>query len=181
MKISVFLSYPKPHRERQQRFVDKVCAHLDNRGFVPRSLGVTDYDVDAPLRAIRRLMLECNGLITIALARTLIQRGATNYQPDIEGVDEHILDGMYVTSPWSHIEAAMAFQIGLPVLVFREAKVLADGFLEKGVIGTYMPAVDLDKSFEDYFNSQAWLEVISKWEGYVRAVVDNKRNPPRLY
>jgi len=37
------------------------------RGLEPRTLGVTDYDMDAPLKAIRRLMLESNGLITIAL------------------------------------------------------------------------------------------------------------------
>jgi len=42
------------------------------RGLEPRTLGVTDYDMDAPLKAIRRLMLESNGLITIAFKRALI-------------------------------------------------------------------------------------------------------------
>lgn len=31
----------------------------------------------------------------------------------------------------------MAVQIGLPVLILRESGVVADGILEKGVLGTY--------------------------------------------
>jgi hypothetical protein len=181
VKISVFLSYPSPHLELQTRFVRRVSSYLDGRGFVPRTLGVTDYDIDAPLKAIRRLMLECNGLLTIALARTYIEKGTGNYRTDVDRMTEKSLDGCYLTSPWSHIEAAMAYQIGLPVLVFREAGVVADGILEQGVIGTYMPEIDLERPFDDHFASPQWLEVMSRWEGYVRAVADHKGNPPRLY
>ena len=66
MSISVFLSYPKPCFEKQEQFVMWIRAHLEQRGFNPRTLGVNEYDMDAPLKAIRRLMLESNGLLTIA-------------------------------------------------------------------------------------------------------------------
>ena len=66
MKDSVFLSYPKPYLEKQKQFIEKVVSYLENRGLQPRTLGVTDYDMDAPLTAIRRLLLESNGLIAIA-------------------------------------------------------------------------------------------------------------------
>ena len=56
--IAVFLSYPKPALKRQAAFVDRVVDHLADRGFEARTLGVTDYDMQAPLTAIRRLMLE---------------------------------------------------------------------------------------------------------------------------
>jgi hypothetical protein len=181
LKTSIFLSYPQPHRAAQAEFVNRVCAYLSSRGLEPRSLGVTDYDADAPLKAIRRLMLDCNGLITIALARTYIERGINHQRSRDGSIRQLPINGSYLTSPWSHIEAAMAYQIGLPVLIFREADVLADGLLEKGVIGTYMPEVNLDASPDDYFESGEWLDVMRKWEGYVRAVVENKGNPPRLY
>lgn len=61
MKDSVFLSYPKPYLEKQKQFIEKVVSYLENRGLQPRTLGVTDYDMDAPLIAIRRLLLESNG------------------------------------------------------------------------------------------------------------------------
>jgi hypothetical protein len=65
MSISIFLSYPKPCFGRQKHFVDRVIAYLQQRGFAPRTLGVTDYDMDAPLTAIRRLMLESCGEIRV--------------------------------------------------------------------------------------------------------------------
>jgi hypothetical protein len=32
---------------------------------------------------------------------------------------EESIDGKWLTTPWSHIEAAMAYQLGLPVLILR--------------------------------------------------------------
>ena len=56
-------AYSKPYLEKQKQFIEKVVSYLENRGLQPRKLGVTDYDMDAPLTAIRRLLLESNGLI----------------------------------------------------------------------------------------------------------------------
>ncbi len=66
MRISIFLSYPKPITTQQEMFLQKTLSYLENRGLAPRTLGVTDYDMEAPLKAIRRMLLECNGLISIA-------------------------------------------------------------------------------------------------------------------
>lgn len=140
--ISIFLSYPKPCRREQQAFVERVSAHLGDRGLAPRTLGVTDYDMDAPLKAIRRLMLESNGLITMAFGRTFVESGVTNHRSDLELVEQPVHDA-WLTTPWAHIEPAMDYQLGLPILIFRETGVLADGVLERGVIGTYMPEVNL--------------------------------------
>ena len=83
MKDSVFLSYPKPYLEKQKQFIEKVVSYLENRGLQPRTLGVTDYDMDAPLTAIRRLLLESNGLIAIAFRRSLIVKGTGKPDSDI--------------------------------------------------------------------------------------------------
>lgn len=56
---------------------------MQEREIQPRTLGVTDYDMDAPLTAIRRLMLESNGLVTIAFKRSLIRDGIGKPQSDI--------------------------------------------------------------------------------------------------
>ncbi|MEY4749400.1 MAG: hypothetical protein RIQ60_1614 [Pseudomonadota bacterium] len=176
MKRSVFLSYPQPFNAAQRDFLAKIKTYLASRLLEPRTLGVTDYDLDSPLKGIRHLMMESNGLITIAFRRTLIVDGVSKPQTDNAKQLEHT----WLSSPWPHIEAAMAFQIGLPILILREKGVLADGILEKGVIGSYMPEFDLD-SPDDYLDSDEWKEIIQKWEGYVRQVVENKANPPRLY
>ena len=75
----------------------------------------------------------------------------------------------------------MAFQIGLPTLILRENGVVADGILEKGVVGTYMPEFDLSNPSGSYLNSAEWGQIIRKWEGYVASVVESKGNPPQLY
>jgi hypothetical protein len=181
MSISIFLSYPKPCFGRQKAFVDQIFKHLCEQGLAPRTLGVTDYDMDAPLTAIRRLMLESNGLLTIAFRRTYIEKGTARLRTDIDTLTEESIDGQWLTTPWAHIEPAMAYQLGLPVLIFREKGVLADGILERGVVGLYMPEFDLEKSPGDYFATPEWKGVIGRWEGYVRGVVDRKGRPPQLF
>ncbi len=183
MRIPVFLSYPKPYLKKQQKFIDFVSENLRLSGFEPRTLGVTDYDMDAPLKGIRRLLLESNGLVTIAFRRSYIKNGTERPDSDME-FDKKDISGQWLTSPYCHIEPAMAFQLGLPVLVFREKDVIDDGILQKGVLGIYMPEFDLDKSekkINEYFKTQEWNEIIQQWGGYVRSVVEHKGNPPRLY
>jgi len=181
MSISIFLSYPKPCFAGQQEFVRCVQTYLEQRGFAPRTLGVTDYDMDAPLTAIRRLMSESNGLLTIAFRRTYVKKGTARLRTDIKELREESIDGQLLTTPWAHIEPAMAHQLGLPILILREAGVLADGILERGVVGLYMPEFDLQKPIKDYFASAEWNGMIGKWEGYTRAVVERKGRPPRLF
>lgn len=181
MSIAVFLSYPKPSFGRQQEFIRRLVSYLDSRGLVPRTLGVTDYDMEAPLTAIRRLMLESNGLITVAFRRTHISTGTVRARTDIKELEETPLEDVWLTTPWAHIEPAMAYQLGLPILILREKGVVADGILERGVVGLYLPEFKLDEDSDDYLLSDEWKNIIGAWEGQVRAVVKCKGSPPKLF
>jgi hypothetical protein len=181
MQTSVFLSYPKPHLKQQQDFIARICEYLRGRGFNSRTLGVTDYDMDAPLKAIRRLMLESNGLITVAFRRTLVEKGTVRALADVDDAQPTPIASVWWTSPYCQIEPAMAYQLGLPVLIFREKGVVAEGLLERGVIGSYMPEFDVTKPLDAYFASAEWNDIIIRWEGFVRAVVESKGNPPKLF
>ena len=118
------------------------------------------------------------------------------------GKKSNNISGKWFTTPWCQIEPAMAFQIGLPVLIFRESGVLAEGILEKGVFGTYMPEFDLPEynlfkmctskeresqerelkeDMEKYFSSDEYKQVIKSWESKVWQVVGRKGNPRKLY
>ena len=176
MNIPVFLSYSRPYTATQQEFIDKVREYLGKRGLESRTLGVTDYDMDEPLTAIRRLMLESNGLLAIAFRRYHIEAG----EEKIQGGSKK-LDNQYFSSAWCQIEPAMAFQLGLPILIFREKGVVADGVLEKGVLGTYLPEFDLTQPIDAYLGASEWNQIIAEWEGYVRVVRKVKGKPPRMY
>ncbi|HZX74382.1 MAG TPA: hypothetical protein VFE57_08180 [Cyclobacteriaceae bacterium] len=176
--ISVFFSFPKPFLQKQAKFTQRIEQYLLGRGFMPRTLGRTDYNMTAPLTAIRRLMLESNGIITVALRKTVIEKGTLKPESDLDVSAD--VSGQWLTSPWCHIEVAMAYQIGLPILIFREKGVTDDGILQKGISGVYLPEFDLS-SEEDYLESDEWKQIIGEWEGYVRTVVSNKGRPPKLF
>ena len=181
MAINIFLSYPKTHTQDQSSFITDLTEYLRSRGFEPRTLGVNEYDMDAPLTAIRRLMLESNGLITVALRRLWMEKGVWQKGSNVNWSSEKHAGDMWFTSPYCQIEPAMAYQLGLPILILREQGVVSEGLLEKGAVGTYMPEFTLDADPKAYLQSPEFNSLIGKWEGYVRAVVDAKGKPPKLY
>jgi len=185
LSISIFLSHLRPANDAQRRFILALGAHLSERGFLPRTLGVTDYDMNAPLRAIRRILLECNGVLAIAFRRMLVVEGQV-----LQGHTRHgagadateLVGGAWLTSPWAHIEPALAYELGLPVLQVREAGVREEGLIERGVLGLAGPELDLDaETPESYLKAHEWVSVAGTWEGYVRTVFDRKGAPPRLF
>jgi hypothetical protein len=157
--------------------VDAVTQQLQQRGFEPRTLGVTDYDMDAPLKAIRHLMVECNGLVTLAFRRLQIERG-TSRPGD---ADAQPLDRVWLSSPYAQIEPVMAFDLGLPVLLAREQGVLAEGVLERGVLGAGVPDFDLSEPAGTYLGSPEWQHGLQRWEGFVSRVIEAKGEPPARY
>ncbi len=181
MRIPVFLSHPTPYNTKQKEFIEKLKNILKDRGLEPRTLGVTDYNMTAPLTTIRRLMLESNGVLCVALKRYYIEKGITNKDSDLDR-EERDISNKYITSPYCQIEPAMGFQLGLPILILREKDVIDDGLLEKGVLGIYMPSeIDLSKSPEEYFDNEEIKSLLDEWGSYVRSVAKNKGNPPKLY
>lgn len=181
MAIPVFLSYPSPHVGTQSQFIEKLCDYLRERDLEPRTLGENEYDLDTPLRAVRRLMLESNGLITVAFRRTWINQGVLRKGADWNNAKESQVADQWLTSPWCHIEPAMAFQLGLPIILLRENGVMADGVLEKGVVGLYMPSFDLEDGATSYLEGPEWKAIVNKWESQVQLVVANKGKPPQLF
>ena len=120
-------------------------------------------------------------VITVAFRRTFAAHAVGNHLTDLKDREQHELRDVWFTSPWAQIEPAMAYQLGLPILILKESKVVADGILERGVAGTYMPEFDVDDPTEEYLASNEWHQLIRQWEGHVRTVVDRKGNPPQLY
>ncbi|WP_433247685.1 hypothetical protein [Actinomadura nitritigenes] len=126
-------------------------------------------------------MRESNGLLTVAFRRSYVPEAIINYGSTVADRASRTIRDYWDTSIWSHVEPAMAFQMGLPILILRESGVIANGMLETGVVGTYMPEFSLDSPPEGYFSSQEWRHLIQKWEMQVNTVVERKGQPPQLY
>ncbi len=172
--INVFLSYPQPHKEDQQAFINKLNRYLENRGIRTLTLGVNEYNNNAPLNGIRKIMDDSFGLLSIAFKRTFVEKCTVNKGSNISKRGEIELQSVWFSSPFIQIEAAMAFQIELPILVFKESGVIAEGILEKGVTGFYMPEFSMGSS-DDVFESAEFVTLISNWIHQVRTVNDNRK------
>lgn len=177
MAIPGFLSHPRSNHPEQQELVDLVRSYFRDRDLDPKTLGVSDYDSEVLLASIRSLMLESNGVLVLALRRYRIEQGAVVFGDRSGIVTEKPINGSWLTGPWCHIEAGMGFQLGLPVLVFREAGVLADGVLERGVMASYMPEISLDGNPRAFLDSPEWKQLINCFESDVREVRKRKGNP----
>lgn len=179
VKYPVFLSCSTPFLKRQADFLEEIEQDFKARGLDPRTLGRSDYDMDAPLEGIRRLMIGCCGFITLAFRRTLIKSGTERPHSDI-GLDPVSRSGQWITSPYCHIEAAMAFQLGLPLLIWREEGVFADGVLDRGAVGISMPEFSLENGPPDLKDNK-WRQQLDIWDGRVRSVYMNRGSAPKVW
>lgn len=181
MKVPVFLSRPTPHLEAQTKFVQELKRELSQRGFDPHTLGPgSSYDYDAPLVGIRRILTHCCGLVSIAFRRTHVTSATKHLGADTAGRTEEPSSNIWFTSPYCQIEPAMAFQLGLPILILREEGVLAEGVLEKGVTGLYLPEFSLEAS-SSFITSEECRGLLDQWSGYVRTVHKRRGDPPMLF
>ena len=78
-------------------------------------------------------------------------------------------------------QVGMAFQIDLPILVLREAGVVADGILEKGSSAFYLPTFDLKQGAEPYLESDEWQHIYHRWSLQVQAHSKSKDIHPASY
>lgn len=184
-RVPVFLSAPKPVKSSQQDFLEQLCRSLTRRRLHPRTLGVTDYDTREPLAGVYGVLAQCYGVVTVAFARTEIRSGRVlrEWRPGdpAERVGGRSVSGLSFTSPWSHIEAAMAYALGLPMIILRESGVYGDGVLQEGVAGIYLPEFQLDRSAADYLREPQAQGYLDAWTHQVQEVVRNRTEPPRHY
>lgn len=179
-RIPVFLSYGRPitssETSSQQIFINRLCEYLISRGLEPRTFGVSDYSLSEPLPAIKRVMLETNGLLAIAFARDF----AETYVYRKGDKDETNFTKVWFSTPYTQIETAMAFQQGLPIFMARQNLVSDDGrisgVLEKGVLDLRIPSFDVEHP-DTFFNSEEFKQIINMWENQVRNYHNRKGFP----
>jgi hypothetical protein len=97
-----------------------VAAGLD-----PRQMEKNEWSYKQPLRAIKQVIDECDGLALVAFTRFEVSSGQ---ERNSEGAKS--LDGARMTTVWNQIEATMAFVRGMPFLVIAEKGLRDDGLLE---------------------------------------------------
>ena len=125
MAIKVFVSAGTPADDTQMSFRDIIVNAIELTGFTPRLMGDKDWDSRNPLRAVRRAMDECEGAVVIAYPRYRIEVGT-----ELRREGGRVLNFSAFPTAWNQIEAAMAYEKGLPLLVVADTKLRREAMLD---------------------------------------------------
>jgi hypothetical protein len=126
--LDVFVSVGGTSNYEQEGFVRAVEDRLRSEGLVPHTAGRNTFSSDAPLKTVTELLNSCAGAVVIALERSFFPSGIDKRG----GPKESQLSNVRLPTPWNHIEAAMAYSRGLPLLVVVEKGLKSEGLLEHG-------------------------------------------------
>jgi hypothetical protein len=160
MATKVFISAGTPADESQKSFRDAVVNAIELAGFTPRLMQTKDWDYKNPLRGVRRAMDECRGAVVVAYARYQVDAGA-----ELREGGGRPLESVAFPTAWNQIEAAMAYEKGLPLLVVAEKRLRREALLDSAndvrPFWTELdPAIGRSDGFQGYLRS--WKEDVEQ-------------------
>jgi hypothetical protein len=122
-------------------------------GLTPRTLGSSDYPSKAPLDEVIEIMDECEGAIVLGYPQISISQG------EVKGSE--IETGLLLPTEWNHIEAALAYSKGIPIIMFHH-KGVSRGVFDRGVMNAFVHEVDFSSA--TWSMDQALNGAIQKWK-----------------
>lgn len=156
MAIDVFLSRPTSLTAGQDAFCAAIARLISERGFHPRTVGVTDFGNKAPLATVRRLMNGCSGAVILGLAQMHVRSGVRKRGTEKESK----ATGIDLPTAWNHLEAGIAFALDLPLLVIRESTVSMEGIFDPGIGDHFVHHGELTP---EWLRSDAFVQPFTEW------------------
>ncbi len=157
--IPVFFSRGTPYNEAQKKFMDYFISRFEQYGL---RLETPLWSSENPLLPVREKMKEVYGCIVLALERMQavesIYKGGS---PKEEKFKEE-----FFPTPWVQMEAAMAYQQELPLLIFSEKKLKTEGMIEMGV--HEFRIFKLNQDHPEELDEDFYKNLIEGWAGKVK-------------
>ena len=125
----VFVSRPLNLPDEFQKALDGLLEFMVSQGLTPRTLGVSEYTIENPLDAVIDMVDECDGAVILGYP-----------QFEISKVEED--EPVHVSSPWNHIEAALVYDRGKPMMIVTHTDVNR-GIFDRGTTGKIVAQEDL--------------------------------------
>jgi hypothetical protein len=157
MSKSVFVSKPTVMTPAQEAAYKGICDLLEDRGYTARSLGSTDFSNSAPLRAILRIMDECDGAMVLGFRQVEVETGTS--KPGTPSASR--IEKCYFSTPWNQIEASLAYAREIPVMLIRE-KGISGGVFDFGVTEYFVHEVDLGAE-TDWLHKPQFRQPFNEW------------------
>jgi hypothetical protein len=139
--INVFISHPTPYNKHQENFLSLIELELKKHGLNPTNLGKNKWSFKSPLEPIKEIMDTCVAAIIIGLER---HHSLIGYEKEFSKNSRELIH-KYSSTPWIQIEAGMAYQASLPILILKEDKVFPEGILDPQISTSFVFEFELKK------------------------------------
>lgn len=161
MAKNIFISHPTPFSKNQKNFLNLIEKELKLHGLSPINLGKNNWSFKSPLKPIKELMDTCLAAIIIGLER---HHSLIGYEKEGSKDSKEIIH-KYSSSPWIQIEAGMAYQRELPIMILKEGKVFGEGILDPQISDSFVFEFDLKKMQKGL--SSELKEMILSWVKHI--------------
>lgn len=121
--ITVFFSVGSPHNDAQQAYINQLTAYFSANGI--NLVTLKGWDDNDPLIPIVQEMKKASGCLVLALERYYIRQGVAKRGSQ----QENDIKEKTLTSPWLHIEAALARSLDLPLIILKEESLENEGLI----------------------------------------------------
>jgi hypothetical protein len=167
----IFISMGTPYNDQYLQFRDALEDFLRNGCKAnPRIIDKNEYPSGNPLDKIRDVMRTCHGVLVVAYERTYLETGFEK-----RGSDRATpISQRKYTTPWNHIESAMAYSLGLPIYIICQEGIVPDGLIETKV-DWYVLHTEISK------NSFANTQTVESIRAWVDSRVVPRTKSPRLF
>ena len=152
----VFLSAGTKRSQEQQQFIAELQERLASAGFEMRSAQWSSIN---PLAKIKEEMNDCDGAVIVAFERIYAKQGRER-TASTKFVQ---LKDLRFTTVWNHVEASIAYCLGLPLFIVCEPNLREEGLLEKFDWYIHRTRLSAETIHEPEF-----LGVFQDWAGRVR-------------
>lgn len=130
----IFISRPNWIPVEFERGIESFYNFLKSSELNPRTIGQSDIPNESPLSEVINLMKKCQGTIVLGIPQIEITRG------NLKG--NEIERKLILGTEWNHIEAALAYSIGHPLLIIHHQNV-SRGIFDRGASNSFNHEVDM--------------------------------------
>jgi hypothetical protein len=131
----VFISRPNWIPPKFQKGIDGFYNHLKSIELNLRTIGQSDHRSESPLDEVIKLMTKCKGTLVLGVPQIEIELGM------LKG--NSINNKIELATEWNHIEAALAYSIGHPLLIIHHTGVNR-GIFDRGASNAFIYEIDMN-------------------------------------
>jgi len=161
--INVFISHPSPYDKYQRNFLNLLEDKLKNHNLNPTNLGKENWDFRSPMKPIKEIMDTCKAAIIIGMER---HHSYIGYDKEFSTDSKEVIH-KYSSTPWIQIEAGMAYQAGLPLLILKEKKVFPEGILDPLISEYFVFEFDIKEHQKKL--SKEMEKIVFSWADHVNS------------